>query len=290
VGFSILGTRFFIGLPFISLMAAYALFGMGWEAAIAFLSVAAHEAAHALVASAYDLEIESVELTPFGGVARISGLMQQDPYVETSVALAGPASSFLLAGLSAYLWRAGLLPDGPPGIMLDVNVMLGLVNLLPVLPLDGGRIARANLSKSIGFKQATWAISALGRALAIVALLAGLILWYAGIPYPNLLVYAAFGYIFARTEQKSASITGFSILIRRKENMARQGIIHTQQMTAMHYISLERVANGFSSRHYSVVTILDDNMRQVGTLSEAEIVEQILAGNGRLSLGEALSH
>ena len=289
MSFSLCGTRLRIGLPFVVLLAAYAFLGLGIEAAIAFLSVAAHEAAHALVASAYDLRVDSVELTPFGGVARLSGYMEQDPYVEISVALAGPASSFLLAGIATVLWRVGMLQGEAPSMLIDINLLLGAANLIPALPLDGGRVARASLSKRVGYRRATGLVGSIGKALAAGAVMLGTMLALAGRLFPNLIVYGLFGYMFASSEQKRVAYDSFSLMIRRKQSLAKQGVVRTQDLTAISSISLEQVVRAFSARHYSTVTILGADMRPVGTLNETEIVEHILSGRGRETLAEILN-
>lgn len=107
-----------------------------------------HEFGHALVAQRLGLRVVDVTIWPLVGMARIEGLGER-PGLEAPVAAAGPAVNLLLAGILA------LLPPGwwSPGILL--NLVFGLGNLLPLYPLDGGRILRAWLGRRSPLVDAT---------------------------------------------------------------------------------------------------------------------------------------
>ena len=128
--------------------------GMGGVAALLlFASVLLHELGHSLVALRYRIPIGQITLFIFGGVAQMRK-EPPHPWAEFLIAIAGPAVSFLLAGLCLGL--VTLLEAIPAGVSMHglaalgtllgmVNTQLGLFNLLPGFPLDGGRALRAGL-------------------------------------------------------------------------------------------------------------------------------------------------
>ena len=128
--------------------------GMGGVAALLlFASVLLHELGHSLVALRYRIPISQITLFIFGGVAQMRK-EPPHPLAEFLIAIAGPAVSFLLAGLCLGL--VTLLEVIPAGVSMHglaalgtllgmVNTQLGLFNLLPGFPLDGGRALRAGL-------------------------------------------------------------------------------------------------------------------------------------------------
>ncbi|MCE3223144.1 MAG: putative Membrane-associated zinc metallopeptidase containing domain pair [Nitrospira sp.] len=128
--------------------------GMGGVAALLlFASVLLHELGHSLVALRYRIPIGQITLFIFGGVAQMRK-EPPHPRAEFLIAIAGPIVSFLLAGLCIGLVALlELLPVGTSvqsltalGVLLGmVNTQLGLFNLLPGFPLDGGRALRAGL-------------------------------------------------------------------------------------------------------------------------------------------------
>ncbi len=115
-----------------------------------FISVLIHELAHSLVAQRLGLPVDGITLFIFGGVSQIRGKYTR-PRDEFLVAFAGPLSSLVIGGLALLLWLA-LAPDRgqDPGILLGIifylgfmNILLGVFNMLPGFPLDGGRVLRS---------------------------------------------------------------------------------------------------------------------------------------------------
>jgi Zn-dependent protease/predicted transcriptional regulator len=104
-----------------------------------------HELSHSVVAKHYKIPVESVTLFVFGGLSRIA----RDPdnaKQEFNVAIAGPLSSFVLAVIFWVIWKyvsAGEMVHSAAYWLAWSNAALGLFNLLPGFPLDGGRVLRS---------------------------------------------------------------------------------------------------------------------------------------------------
>jgi Zn-dependent protease len=137
-----------------------------------YLSVLVHELSHSVVARGYGLPVRRILLHPLGGVSEIER-EAPTPGREFVVAGAGPALSLALAAIGWGL--AQLVPDGVAGVLIRqlmyANLIVGVFNLLPGLPLDGGRMLRAAIWK-ITKKPTTATIAAawVGRILAIALL------------------------------------------------------------------------------------------------------------------------
>ena len=134
-----------------------------------YASVLVHELSHSVVARGYGLPVRRILLFPLGGVSEIER-EAPTPGREFAVAGAGPALSLLLAGIG---WGLGeVWTYGIPGALIRqlwvANLLVGLFNLLPGLPLDGGRMLRAVVWKLTGRPTtATFAAAWAGRALAL---------------------------------------------------------------------------------------------------------------------------
>ena len=134
-----------------------------------YVSVLVHELAHCVVARHYGLPVRRVLLYPLGGYSEI----EQEPATpgrEAMISAAGPLISLVLAGIGYELAKvisAGLPHDLIAQLFL-ANLIVGIFNLLPGLPLDGGRILRAGVWRITG-KQVTATIAAAwaGRVLAL---------------------------------------------------------------------------------------------------------------------------
>jgi Zn-dependent protease len=145
-------------------------------AVLLFASIVAHEVGHALVARAYGIQTRDIVLTPIGGVARLDG-MPAKGRAEVAIAIAGPAVSLAIAGLSfaalTFLPVHGLAAS-VLGSLVWSNGMLGVFNLIPAFPMDGGRVLRGVLAERIGMARATDVAAGIGRAAAIAMGLFGL--------------------------------------------------------------------------------------------------------------------
>ncbi|HKW14148.1 MAG TPA: site-2 protease family protein, partial [Candidatus Krumholzibacteria bacterium] len=123
----------------------------GFDAAILVLSVFAcvvlHEFGHCLMIKRYGIHVRDIVLFPIGGVARAESI-PENPRHEILVAIAGPIVNFVIAGLLFGGLALAGIPVHGDGYLVTLalaNVFLGLFNLIPAFPMDGGRILRGVL-------------------------------------------------------------------------------------------------------------------------------------------------
>ncbi|HEY6077729.1 MAG TPA: site-2 protease family protein [Polyangiaceae bacterium] len=148
-----------------------------------FVCVVLHELGHSLVAQRFGVGVREIVLLPIGGVARLMSEPKR-PLHELLIALAGPLVNVLIA---AVLWlvlqlspqqlldfdqvhRLAMAPPSLNGLLLLLlygNVMLALFNMVPALPMDGGRVLRALLSFVLGHQQATNVAAGVAQVLAV---------------------------------------------------------------------------------------------------------------------------
>lgn len=198
--------------------------GIGFNAyVIAFLyavllavSVLIHEAAHALTARSFGWDASEIVLTLWGGHTQFKAA-HATPWKSLAVALAGPFANLVLAGLG-YLLELALQPTGPGGLLLSVlvwaNFLVAIFNLLPGLPLDGGRLVEtivwsATGSQTKGTVAAGWA----GRVIVLALVGYFLVLPFATGQQPQLqmtiIVVMVCGFLWMGASQaiKYAGIT-----------------------------------------------------------------------------------
>jgi len=197
---------------------AYALMGTS-AAALLFASVLLHELSHAIVARARGQEPRGIMLFVFGGVSDISEATA--PMDEFLISIAGPFSSFALAA-AFWVGRGLVQPGTPVGEIVTylalVNLLLGAFNLLPVSPLDGGRVLRSVVWQATGSStRATLFCLRIGQLLAAVLVGFGVSAVFAGQTF-NGLWLAVVGWLLAtlmgRTQlQKSRqdALRGFRV-------------------------------------------------------------------------------
>jgi len=154
--------------------------GMGFlTSLLVFFSVLVHELTHSLVARKQGDEVSDITLFLLGGVAQIREEPDK-PLKEFGMAIVGPLSSFVLAGiffgLSVLLAQASQPLSASALYLAIINTGLGIFNLLPGFPMDGGRVLRSIVWKISGdLKKATRVASLIGQAIAFLLLAAGFI-------------------------------------------------------------------------------------------------------------------
>lgn len=180
--------------------------------------VALHELGHSLVARAFGIPVKDITLMPLGGIALL-GKKPKTPGQELLIALAGPAVNVVLAlllgVLGVHLYGAGALEDAVQSARLEQptavtlwalvitsNGALAVFNMIPALPMDGGRVLRAFLSWFLGAETATKVSAVVARLLALGLLALGL---FGG----NLVLafIALFVFFAAGAEARDASVS-----------------------------------------------------------------------------------
>lgn len=166
---------------------------------LAFASVLLHELGHALVARKLGVRISGIELGFFGGAAKMVDPPRTANH-ELAIAAAGPAVSLVLAGLGLGLGAVTHVP------LLSwigwTNLILAAFNLIPALPMDGGRMLRALLTRKLDYIRATDVSVKIARVTAIAFAVLGL----ASGMY-QLVLLAPFLWILSTREQLMARMT-----------------------------------------------------------------------------------
>lgn len=142
-----------------------------------FLCILLHELGHSLTAKKFGFNVKEIILFVFGGVSVISNLPKK-PYQEFLIAIAGPIVSFILAilfFLLSFLTAEGSIFYGLLNSLAVGNLILGIFNLIPAFPLDGGRILRALLWSKFGEIKATKFALLAGEVFAYFMMITGVL-------------------------------------------------------------------------------------------------------------------
>ncbi len=189
----IFGIKFSIHVTFFLLLAYVFLSDIkegAWQAGLSVLFVCAiffcvviHELSHSLVARRFGREPKSITLLPIGGVATID-MMPAKPSQEIAISIVGPFTNIAIAIVIGLIFRSSVAAALDENTKLTtsqlfivdliiVNVMLAVFNLIPALPMDGGRILRSILAMKFDYLRATlWAV-AVGKVIAVIFIIIG---------------------------------------------------------------------------------------------------------------------
>lgn len=147
-------------------------------------SVAVHELSHAYIARRYNIYIGEIIILPLTGVS-IRDRMPENKLDELKIALVGPAVSFsivlILTPVIHYfysfdsVWVTRVYEFAPVIKLFQINLALTLFNIIPLYPLDGGRMLRSYLIHRYGYKKATKMVARITYVVAVVLIIIGMI-------------------------------------------------------------------------------------------------------------------
>jgi stage IV sporulation protein FB len=124
------------------------------ELMMVLLIIFVHEMGHGAAASFFSWRIKKIALLPFGGVAEVDEHGNRPLKEELVVVLAGPLQHVWMLGLSYLFFIAGVFPEKWHTLFMEYNLMILVFNLIPIWPLDGGKLMFILLSMNTSFQEA----------------------------------------------------------------------------------------------------------------------------------------
>ncbi len=215
------------------------------SALLLFVSVLLHELAHSLVARARGLSVKNITLFIFGGVSNIEQ-EPTSPGVEFQMAVVGPVVS-LLIGLLAYLLQLPFGGSKSPIVAIlaylaVTNVLLGIFNLIPGFPLDGGRVLRSIIWKVTGsLQRATRVVTIVGQIIAYLFILWGIWQFFGG----NILNGIWIGFIGWFLLSAAQSANSQVMLQSMFGGVTVSDVMNTNLVTVPANISLQRLVDEY---------------------------------------------
>ncbi len=274
-----------------------------------FFCVVLHELGHSFQALRYKVRVRNITLLPIGGVAQMESIPEK-PGQELAISLAGPAVNFAIAGLLAplALWVLGtqiaaylgqpayLLSDTGQRVLswvldglfygtdwkalifylLSMNVSLGAFNLIPAFPMDGGRVLRALLALRLDYLRATRIAVNVGRGLAVLLGVAGLIFFQFPLVLIAVFIFAGGSYERQMVEVKKA-LQGLQV----RQAVTRQLRVVTPATPLAQILDL--IFHGYQS-NFPVV----EDCQLVGILTREDILTTLRERGPNVPVGQVM--
>ncbi len=278
------GIEFSINNWFMALIGVYFAAGVLDKGLVAFAVVLLHEMAHTWVARRLNFSVGQVELLPFGGVARMSSKLILEPEKEIKVAVAGPLTNLVLIFVALGLGQYGIWHETLGPFFIQCNIILFLFNLLPGLPLDGGRVCRAILARRMSLPAATHRMAVIGQfwgLLIIILGTAGVLYRYNGL---DLVATGFFLYFAARREKRDAPYLYAQHLVAKQRELVRRGYLPGEMMVALDTVPAWKVTRAFRPERYHFIYLIDEEGSYAGKLDENEVVRAVMGGGTDLLL------
>ncbi len=256
---------------------------MGFAEFSAFImSLFLHEIAHAIVARAVGLRVTQLEVLPFGCAAAIESFSLVSGGKEIAVATAGPFINIMAASGVLIIAAEGYSSDFTAAFMRS-NIFLAFINLLPALPLDGGRIIKVVLSLAMKPIIATRITGAFGVITSLAMFAFGVYGAVNGNLNPTPFVMGLFMFVSAIGTIKNATYTMLKQEAVKRDELALHPV-RVNHVAAHERHSLGEVMSAFNTRKYNMVTVLGDDLHSKRRLDEREVLAHVLKAGASASL------
>ena len=270
-----------------------ALFGVV-ATLLLFVAVTLHELGHSFQALKFGVRVRDITLMPMGGLAQMEKIPEKSSE-ELRIAIAGPLVNFAIAGvlviLGALLQVRSIISleelsqsigqvswSGMLAYLTMANLALGLFNLIPAFPMDGGRVLRALLAMRMDFTKATQIAANIGQGLA---LLLGVWGFMSG-SYTMVLI-AIFVWIGAGQESKDVIVKDVlrDIKVRQAITLAPQTLKANDLLSKAAELTLSTAQSDFPVIEWGT-------NRVVGVLGETELLRGLQKHNSKLPVSEVM--
>jgi stage IV sporulation protein FB len=262
-------------------MLASAMTGYFAELLTLFIIVLVHELGHIVVARNFGWTIREVKLLPFGGVAEVEEAGGISAKEEAIVAIAGPLQNVWMGLLAWGLGAWGIWDTAWSDYVAQANLMIALFNLLPIHPLDGGKLLQALLSYAFNYYKMlifTARVSLLFSGLMIASSFLPLLLEGKGIQF-NLLIVGSFLFMSNWTYHRNIPFLFYRFLTQRERVSEEEfGGKAVSPLIVNGRQSLLSVAKLFNRERYHLVYVMDSSNAGLQVIPEKRIVEGCLSG------------
>lgn len=279
---------FRINKPVIFLFLMCALAGYLMDSALLFLFVFMHELCHGIAGRICGLNVNGILLFPFGGVSEIGDLEYMGTAREIVVSAAGPLFNMASAAFFYLLNKLGIyVPNYKT--LIQINIVLAVFNMLPGLPLDGGRILRAVLNYFMGFKKATKVSIISGYIISAVILLTGILMPWAGRMNISFLIMPFFIIYIVRQEERTMYFMIMRDMINKRNILKKNGVMKSRELCVYEDAYPSDVLKHVDLNKYHIIFVINRKMTITGMLTESQIMESLGAEDGDITIGKLCS-
>ncbi|PYG87296.1 stage IV sporulation protein FB [Ruminiclostridium sufflavum DSM 19573] len=203
--------------------------------------------------------------------------------------LAGPTVNIVFAIAIYFLSACHLIPvKFAAGFY--INIWLAFFNLLPILPLDGGKIAMEALSDCSGLFKAGKYMNILTVLLACVFILFGLIFFKNALFNASMILVGIYILLLRAEGRKEAAFMNIKNLLFRRSRVIKRRIYPVREIAVMKSAKLSELVKAMDyANMFHIVNVLDENLKIIKVMSEQEILDAIISGNINATVEELLS-
>lgn len=239
-----------------------------------------HESFHLIAGHVFFREGIRLFFLP-GGFRAVWKNVNPEKWAQCLICASGPAGNLLAAAFFSLLgfWRRDF------NSLIRANLVIGLFNLIPLYPMDGGSILLVLLYSRVGSKRTIRVMRRIGYGLRVLLLAAGLYLFFI---YRNPSLFVTIALLPGiQSLKRSVSRLNLGALIRRKERILKKKAYPVRHILVLKEVSLGEAILLLDYDQYHILHVTDRNLQVLRQVTEQQLIDAILSQNAGITLEEA---
>ncbi|MBA5849919.1 M50 family metallopeptidase [Clostridium sp. cel8] len=252
-----------------------------------FIIVFCHELIHYLVARYYKFSGFDIEFIPIGTVMKLRDLDEANKEEDIVISACAPLANLFFSVVFYFFYIKTQI--NLAYMLCYINLGIGLFNLIPAFPLDGGRILRDILNFKTNYRRANKIMIIVSIIIGGILMLIYLISFLKGEGFFNIGIIGLFIVISSLKENERISYILMSDIIKKKYKFLKRGYMENRSMSIHYKKDLLTAMSMFDKNKYNIFNVLDDNMKILDVIYEEEIIEGLKV-YGNITLEEFLNY
>ncbi len=252
---------------------------------IGFVIIFIHELIHLMTARILGYSGFSIDIIPIGTSLILKDLDEASPKEDIIISLSGPMGNFIIAGIFYVLNK--LLCYQWMDHFISYNLVIGVFNLIPAFPLDGGRILRSLLNLKFIYKKANKIALNISICIGYIFGVFFLVTLLMNSINVDLLFFCVFILGVSYREKRRIAYIIMGYIVKKREKLIRRGYLENRSVSVYYKLNLLQLIELVDKNKYNEFIVLDDNMNVIGILYEEDIITA-LKDLGNISVKEAL--
>ena len=265
----------------------FILIGFKGELIWSFIIVFFHEVMHYITARYFGFVGFDMEILPIGTVLKLKNLDEATPKEDLIISLSGPLINLILAVIFYVL--NSFMPQNYLYILYLGNFALGFFNLIPALPLDGGRILRDILSLRVIYRRANSITIICSIIMGFILMICYFLMFFSGRNNFNIGIISLFILVTSFKERERIAYIIMGDIIKKKYRFIKKGYIENKSISIYYKSNLISILSIVDKNRYNMFTILDKDMRVIDLIYEEEVIEGLKV-YGNISVEEFIKH
>lgn len=238
-----------------------------------YLTALIHELSHVITAKLLKVKISRVEIYPFGVCARLSDSYIRSSEKEFVIAFSGPLSNLILFWICFFL--SNFYSSQIISYLIDLNIAMCLLNLLPSLPLDGGRILKSILTCRYGILRAYNFMIKLSRVIITFVFITAIIIFLIYSFNFSLILISVFLLQNVCSEQKAITLITIKEILIRKDNFPQKSEMRSKVLCVNKNTPARTILKYLTYDYIYIVNIVDDSGKIIKTVTETQVLSML---------------